>query len=170
MSPSQTHHPCPFPPHHHGRTTAGRPPSLLSPHLHAPGRVCPQQLRPLPPGVVADADWQPQTPTCRKTRHMHALGRVREQQLRQPHSPPTPGSLQTPTCQRTLHLCALSGVRRHQLCQPHSPPGLCENPRLRESRTFMPLAGSVSTSSAPKARSRMRRSMDMEAGMVRISL
>ena len=33
-----------------------------------------------------------------------------------------------------------------------------------------PLAGSVSTSSAPKARSRMRRSSDMDAGMVSTSL
>ncbi len=36
-------------------------------------------------------------------------------------------------------------------------------------RTFMPLAGSVSTSSAPNARSRMRRSSDMDAGMVSTS-
>ena len=35
---------------------------------------------------------------------------------------------------------------------------------------FMPLAGSVSTSSAPKERMRMRRSMDMEAGIVSTSL
>ena len=35
---------------------------------------------------------------------------------------------------------------------------------------FMPFAGSVSTSSAPNARSMTRRSSDMEAGMVRMSL
>ena len=34
----------------------------------------------------------------------------------------------------------------------------------------VPFAGSVNTSSAPKARSRMRRSRDMEAGMVSTSL
>ncbi|MCY1311339.1 hypothetical protein D9M70_616270 [compost metagenome] len=35
---------------------------------------------------------------------------------------------------------------------------------------FMPLAGSVSTSSAPRALSTLRRSRLMDAGMVRISL
>merc|ERR1711970_340076 len=35
---------------------------------------------------------------------------------------------------------------------------------------FIPLAGSVSTSSAPKALSRMRLSMDIDAGMVSTSL
>ena len=35
---------------------------------------------------------------------------------------------------------------------------------------FMPLAGSVTTNSAPKARRRILRSMDMDAGMVRMSL
>ena len=35
---------------------------------------------------------------------------------------------------------------------------------------FMPLAGSVSTRSAPKALRRMRRSRDMDAGIVRVRL
>ena len=35
---------------------------------------------------------------------------------------------------------------------------------------FMPFAGSVSTSCAPKARSSTRRSSDIDAGIVRISL
>lgn len=85
-----------------------------------------------------------------------------------------PGALRTTTCPATTHppfgLVGFSLYNPRPLTQipvlptpsprpaPAAPPkvGLTLTTPLR--RTFMPLAGSVSTSSAPKARSRMRRS------------
>jgi hypothetical protein len=71
-----------------------------------------------------------------------------------------------------------SRQRARQLAEASPRPQAARSPRPDLPRravgaprafppTFMPLAGSVSTSSAPKARSRMRRSRDMDAGIVR---
>ncbi len=65
----------------------------------------------------------------------------------------------------------IAGFASFANCLASTEPGVSAAMRSASSTAcFMPLVGSVSTSSAPKALRSVRRSLDMEAGIVSTTL